>query len=38
MGATRVLPSFMPPEEKPYVLLVVCIDDKITMSPRLAMV
>jgi hypothetical protein len=35
---TRVLPSIRPRKEKPYVMLVICIDDEITVSPRLAMV
>jgi hypothetical protein len=36
-GTTRVLPNFRPLEEKPYVLLVVCIDDEITKSLRFSM-
>jgi hypothetical protein len=34
----RVLPGFRTLEEKPYMVLVVCIDDGITMSSRLAVV
>jgi hypothetical protein len=33
-GTTRVLPNFRPPNEKPYVLFVVCIDDVIPKSLR----
>jgi hypothetical protein len=34
----KVFPSFRPQKEKPYVLLVTCIDDEFTKSPNLAMV
>jgi hypothetical protein len=36
-GTTSVLPNFRPLEEKPYVLIVVCIDDEFTKSPRFSM-
>jgi hypothetical protein len=32
---TRVLPSFRPPKEKPYVLLVACINDGITKVAKI---
>jgi hypothetical protein len=36
-GTTRVLSNFRPLEEKPYVLIVVCIDDEFTKSPTFSM-
>jgi hypothetical protein len=34
-GTTMVLPSFRPPKEKPYVMLVAFIHDEIAKSPGL---